>query len=79
MAKMYCPICERSHFVNQIIKTEKFTYKGQVLKCSVRVYRCKNTPLGKGDFEDGSMLDKNLASMRKAIKKFKEGKKACQN
>ena len=31
------------------------------------------------DFEDGSMLDKNLASVRKAIKKFEEGKKVCQN
>ncbi len=68
MPKMYCPICEKTHFVCQVIKTEKFTYKGQALKCTVRLFRCKNVPLGQGDFEDGAMVEANLASRKKVIK-----------
>lgn len=68
MPKMYCPICESTHFVCQVIKTNKFAYEGQALKCFVRVYRCKKVPLGKGDFEDGNMVNENLANMKKAIK-----------
>lgn len=68
MAKMYCPICEKTHNVVQRIKVNKFTYKGKILKCQKRVYMCRNTRYGAEFFEDGEMVNENLAKMRAAIK-----------
>lgn len=68
MPNMYCPICEKVHFVVHRIKVHYFIHKGKMLKCKKRVYMCRNTPRGAEFFEDGEMLNENLANMRAAIK-----------
>ena len=73
MPNMYCPICDKVHFVVQRIKINKFTHKGHLLKCQKRVYMCRNTQRGAVFFEDGEMVNENLSKMRAAIANFEKG------
>ena len=68
MPNIYCPICERMHYVVQRIKVQYFTYKGKILKYKKRVYMCKNTLKGAEFFEDGEMVNENLTKMKESIK-----------
>ena len=68
MPNMYCPICERTHHIVQRIRVQYFTHKGKILKYKKRVYMCRNTPKGAEFFEDGQMVNENLAKMNEAIK-----------
>ena len=70
MPNMYCPICEKIHFVVQRIRVNKFIYKGHILKCQERLYMCRNTLKGAEFFEDGEMVNENLAKKRAAIEEF---------
>ena len=68
MPNMYCPICEKKHFVVIRIKFEKFDYKGKQLQYKKRMYVCKESPKANRIFVDGDIITKNLVNMRKAIK-----------
>ena len=70
MPNMYCPICEKIHFVVQRIKVHKFIHKGHLLKCQKRVYMCRNTPNGAEFFEDGEMVNENLSNIKAAIARY---------
>lgn len=68
MPNMYCPICEKTHYIVQRIKVQYFTHNGKILKYKKRVYMCRNTRKGAEFFEDGEMVNENLAKMKEAIK-----------
>lgn len=68
MVNMYCPICEKTHYIVQRIKIHYFIYKGKILKYQKRVYMCRNTRKGVEFFEDGEMVKENNEKMKQAIK-----------
>ena len=67
---MYCPICQKKHYVVIRIKFEKFDYKGKELMYKKRMYVCKESPKPNRIFVGGDTITKNLSNMRKSIKEL---------
>lgn len=70
MPEMYCPMCNKIHFVIQRICVRRFKYKGHTLKYNARTYMCKESPVGYQLFEDSKMVFENINKIKVAIEEF---------
>ena len=70
MPNMYCPMCNKKHFVIHRIVIRRFKYKGHILKYKARTYMCKDSPIGYRFFEDSKMVFENINKIKAAIEEF---------
>lgn len=62
---MKCPLCDRTHEIEERTRIATITIKCQTATYIERVYYCKNKDL---EFMTGSMADENLNNARDALK-----------
>ncbi len=75
--RIYCPLCDKRHFVEEVARSEYIIVKDQPTQCLLKYYKCKKAPCD-NEYADGRLLNKNLKAarrmqMKKKIKKPKHG------
>ena len=68
MPNMYCPLCNKKHFIIIRIRYERLNYNGKQLVYQKRYYVCKETTGVNRSFVDGDVILKNLANIKKVIR-----------
>jgi len=61
---MNCPLCDKTHEVEERKRVATVTIKGDKVAYEERFYYCANADEDENEFESGSMLNKNLFNAR---------------
>ena len=65
---MDCPLCDRTHEVEERKRLATDTIRGEKITYEERFYRCTNSDDEENEFETGSMVNKNLSNARRAYR-----------
>ncbi len=65
---MNCPLCDKTHEVEERKRVATVTIKGDKVAYEERFYYCENADEEENEFESGSMLDENLFNARNAYR-----------
>lgn len=65
---MSCPLCEKTHEVEERKRMTTITIKGVEVAYEERVYFCANTDEDENEFETGAMTNENLLNARNAYR-----------
>ncbi|WP_373212512.1 type II TA system antitoxin MqsA family protein [Ruminococcus sp. 5_1_39BFAA] len=65
---MNCPLCDRTHEVEERKRTTSITLKGEEVTYEERFYFCANADEDENEFETGSMMNENLLNARNAYR-----------
>lgn len=68
---MNCPICDKTHEVEERKRFTTITMKGEAVTYSERFYVCANTDQEENEFESGAMTNENLLNARNAYREKK--------
>lgn len=66
---MNCPICGKTHEVEERKETTTITIKGEDISYEERFYFCENADEDENKFETGAMINENLLNARNACRK----------
>ena len=70
--EMNCPICGKTHTVEERIRDAVNLYRGKTIKYKETYYFCSNADEEENEFENGGMLDANLLNARKAYESLED-------
>lgn len=65
---MYCPICDKTHEVEEKKRNTTITIKGEEVAYEERFYFCANADEDENEFESGTMANENLLNARNAYR-----------
>lgn len=65
---MNCPICDKTHEVEERKRTTTITIKGEEVSYEERFYFCANADEDENEFETGTMTNENLLNARNAYR-----------
>ena len=65
---MNCPICDKTHEVEERKRTTTITIKGEEVSYEERFYFCTNADEDENEFETGAMTNENLLNARNAYR-----------
>ena len=65
---MDCPLCDKTHEVEERKQLATVTIKGEKVTYEERFYRCINSDDEENEFETGSMVNENLFNARNAYR-----------
>lgn len=65
---MNCPLCEKTHEVEERKRMTTITIKGKEVVYEERFYFCANTDEDENEFENGAMTNENLLNARNAYR-----------
>ena len=65
---MNCPICDKTHEVEERKRTATITLKGEEVSYEERFYFCVNADEDENEFETGAMTNENLLNARNAYR-----------
>lgn len=65
---MSCPLCEKTHEVEERKRMTTITIKGVEVAYEERDYFCANADEDENEFETGSMTNENLLNARNAYR-----------
>ena len=65
---MDCPLCDRTHEVEERKRFTTITLKGDEVTYEERFYFCANADEDENEFEFGSMMNENLMNARNAYR-----------
>ncbi|MDO5573145.1 MAG: DUF4065 domain-containing protein [bacterium] len=65
---MNCPICDKTHEVEERKRSASITMKGEDVTYEERFYLCNHAPDEENEFETGAMADDNLLKARNAYR-----------
>ncbi len=65
---MNCPLCDRTHEVEERKRTTTITLKGEEVTYEERFYFCGNADEDENEFETGAMTNENLLNARNAYR-----------
>ena len=68
---MSCPLCERTHEVEERKRSTTITLKGEEVTYEERFYFCANADEDENEFETGTMANENLLNARNAYREKK--------
>ncbi len=71
---MNCPLCDKTHEVEERKRISSVTIKGDKVAYEERFYFCANADEDENEFESGSMLNENLLNARNSYR-IKQGEK----
>ena len=63
---MNCPLCEKTHEVEERKRMTTITIKGKEVVYEERFYLCANADEDENEFENGAMTNENLLNARNA-------------
>jgi hypothetical protein len=63
---MDCPLCDKTHEVEERKRFTKITLKGEEVTYEERFYFCTNSDEDENEFETGAMTNENLLNVRNA-------------
>ena len=61
---MYCPLCDKTHEVEERKRIATLTIKGENVAYEERFYFCANADEDENEFETGEMANENLLNAR---------------
>lgn len=67
-ALMSCPLCEKTHEVEERKRMTTITIKGKEVVYEERFYFCANADEDENEFETGAMINENLLNARNAYR-----------
>lgn len=65
---MYCPLCEKTHEIEERKRTSTIILKGEEVTYEERYYFCANADTDENEFETGAMTNENLLNARNAYR-----------
>ena len=65
---MSCPLCEKTHEVEERKRMTTITLKGMEVTYKERFYYCVNAVEDENEFETGAMTNENLLNARNAYR-----------
>lgn len=65
---MNCPLCDKTHEVEERKRVTKITFKGEEVSYLERYYFCSNADEDENEFETGAMTNENLLNARNAYR-----------
>lgn len=65
---MSCPLCEKTHEVEERKRMTTITLKGMEVTYKERFYYCVNADEDENEFETGAMTNENLLNARNAYR-----------
>lgn len=61
---IYCPLCDKTHEVEERKRIASLTIKGENVAYEERFYFCANADEDENEFETGEMTNENLLNAR---------------